>query len=193
MRWIEGLKQEWFKRNEARLLLEYAPQLDALEERLSSRKSSLENELNLIQSKFEEDIQHFTQRVEDRKLDLIRCNEDLKNQIRLIESKASPSNVWAEAFSAGFSKAWDCIWPLLQEGVLKSKEFIRNQAIDEARSNIEAAVLSRLEQAQQFDLKPVASIQTELFRLKGLLARNPAYKDSIQALEWVLKLKENGS
>jgi len=114
--------------------------------------STLSKELNLIQSNWndnkndllekiaseklkiqfsEEEVAYRLKQLEDRKIELIKTDNEVKMQIKLLEAKSSPNTVWLEAFTQGFSKAWDSINPIMMDNVLKSKKFIEENAIME--------------------------------------------------------------
>ena len=40
-------------------------------------------------------------------------------------------------FQSGYEKAWETLLPLLQEGLLKSKEAIRREAIDKTLADLQ--------------------------------------------------------
>src|SRR3990167_6906624 len=100
------------------------------------------------------DIEDLEKRLHDKKSDLEKANEEIRNQIRLIEAKASPSSVWVESFSHGFSKAWDMMMPIVNEGSEKLKNSIYRKATDETIGNLESVIETRIETLKLTQLKP---------------------------------------
>ena len=52
----------------------------------------------------------------------------------------NPEAIWIDGFSVGFQKAWEMMQPLMTDGVLKMKEAIRTQAIEETRKGLEPLI-----------------------------------------------------
>jgi len=108
-------------------------------ELVSKRKEyeikSLEMENEINKKRFEQDcrdqeLDALKKRAEDKRIELESVNKELLDQIRLIEAKSSPSGVWAQAFSMGFSKAWDMMMPIINKGIEKREESISERAIE---------------------------------------------------------------
>lgn len=145
MKIIQRLKEEWLNRNEAKLKAEYASNFEVMRknfdkemnERMESYKKAVEivdQNLKIEKAKLEireNEVKEIERSIEDKKIELAKKNEDLANQIRLIEAKASPDQVWVSAFGLGFSKAWDMMMPLMNEGNVRSRKIIEDQAIAE--------------------------------------------------------------
>ena len=89
------------------------------------RKESLIRKLQLE----EEELTYKLKLVEERKIEAARIDNEIKNQIRLLEAKASPSSVWAEAFTSGMNKAWDILLPVMTENLEKVKKKIYDDAV----------------------------------------------------------------
>jgi len=130
-------------------------------------------------------------RVEDRKKELIRVNEDLKTQIRLIEAKASPDHVWESSFSQGFSKAWDMMIPLMKKGIEKTHEKIRQEEIENSFPRIDSIVEQRVKEIGEVTLVEKANIEQKKreFQLKLSKSQNDEEKKKltnyISVLDWV--------
>ena len=101
---------------------------EILDEKLKEQETKNASELSRLKV-MEEEIQFRESILADRKLELIKADNELKDQIRLLEAKASPSAVWCEAFSQGMSKAWDFLLPGMQENMEKLKKKIHDDAI----------------------------------------------------------------
>lgn len=148
MRFMNKWKEEWWEKRSQQLLDEYSSKENKLKyeaevsllkeiDSISNLRKSIEELRNDVESKLsklkvrESEISEFEKRVEERKMELVKTNEELLKQIRILEAKASPSNVWAEAMTTGWRMAWDTMQPLLMEGVQKAKKSIEDMAIQE--------------------------------------------------------------
>ena len=150
---ISSWKAEWFNRKESELVFEYSRRLESMikqvrsegEERLDAiRDQTLleietkESALKIIKSQ-NEDLSFQQKRLDDRKLELIQAQDELKIQIRLIEAKASPSSIFIEAFSQGINKAWDLLLPVMSENIDKLKIKMKEDAAIEAIQRLKYA------------------------------------------------------
>ena len=180
----------WNKRDNE-LRAEYAKKEDALLSELSRIESGIQERLLSLRIQ-ERDVEDSELRVMDRKVELEKANTELKAQIRLIEAKASPDNVWCSAFSAGFTKAWDMMEPLMTEGVQKMKDSIRSHAIDETLDGLESTVAKRVEATGNAELVALNKVlaQKRDFEAKFTAERNEEvkrkYRNYIDCLNWVL-------
>lgn len=99
---------------------------------------------------------------------------------------------WLEGFNLGFSKSWDMMIPLMQEGVLKMKDAIRNQAIDETLDGLETTIAKRVEESGNRELQSVNSVLSKKreFEMKLSSAKSESdrskYRNYLDTLEWVL-------
>lgn|SRR3990167_886261 len=93
-------------------------------------QASLDMQQKILEVK-KRDLEDVTRRVEDRTKELERTNEELRQQIRLIEAKSSPSSIWESAFSSGFDKAWEIMLKYIDLGDQKAKTNLYNQAVDD--------------------------------------------------------------
>ena len=150
------LKQEWIKRKESEWKEEISKSVSDWARHLSEIQEGglkKENDLRATLDKNQADLEDMARRLQDRKEDLAKANEELKAQIRLIEAKASPDSVWVQAFSQGFSKAWDMMIPIMSSGFDKIVDKTRTEAIDSVVSNLDTVVRSRIEQAGDLHLQ----------------------------------------
>lgn len=99
---------------------------------------------------------------------------------------------WLEGFNLGFSKAWEMMMPLMRDGVLKMKDAIRDQAIDETLEGLESTILRRIEDCGNSELQSVNSVlakkkdfEIKLNNSKSEDERNK-YKNYIETINWVL-------
>lgn len=178
-------KNEWWARHAGALQATYAEQEAALRATLEASQAALK-----IQ---EQDLADLLQRQEARKLELLQANEDLKTQLRCIEAKAAPSEVWASAFSLGFSKAWDMMVPLMQEGFGKTYERVFTEAVEQTLTGLEPTIQRRLVETQQGHLRPLNDLlaKRDAFRAKAAETLDSGtkakYEHYVTAIDWALE------
>ena len=194
----QRLKAQWLASQEAKLQAEFAPRLKAVEESLSMQEQTLEakrqdvaSQQHLLEVKLR-DVEDAKRRLADRQVELAQTSEETRTQIRLLEAKASPDNVWVEAFSRGYEKAWETMWPFFESNLTRVKEVIRRVAIDETLTNLQGEVEKRatvLGQVAVQDKVALLAKQTE-FRTRRASAKVPAerekYDHYLTALDWML-------
>ena len=103
--------------------------------------------------------------------------------------------LWLEAFSQGFSKAWEMMLPLMTEGVAKAQEALRTQAIDETLARL--APTHQLYTAQTLSLRGTVDLlkKREEFAQKAehaVGAEGEKYRHYVTALDWALAMPTNG-
>ena len=129
MNWFRNRKELWLKRQEERLQSEYSIRLCNVESQLSSTLRDSELILEKARAKksdMELDLQYLEDRLTDRRMEFLRAEDSLKEQIKLLEAKARPDSVWVSAYTAGFNRALDMLPEF--SAVLRAK--IESQAID---------------------------------------------------------------
>lgn len=134
----EQWKKEWIEKNRL-----------ALEHELSERKvdfmkltEQVEHENNKLKKALEiknVELNLMIKTVDERIAEVRKKDSELHQQIKLIEAKASPDRVWCEAFSLGFSKAWDMIEQVQMDGLLRARKVIEDKAINRAISGVSDA------------------------------------------------------
>lgn len=143
---IDKWKKEWWINHSSRLIEEYSKEESKLVESLKSEIKRniemMEIERDTLYAKtrleiqkgevLEEEIKYRLKNLEERKLELIEADKELKTQIKLIEAKAHPSSLFMEAFSLGMSKCWELALPMMAENVEKLKLKIKEEAAKEA-------------------------------------------------------------
>lgn len=190
----ESLKRE-FAQKEVELLKDLHDKEREVLETVEQRKSSLKDERESVE-KIAKENELYETLVHDRRIELEKANNDLKQQIRLIEAKAKPDSVWTEAFSLGFSKAWDMMLPLMSQGFENMKDKIRNDAIEESikgyNGSIQSAVAKKIEEMQLDHLKSSNEIRIKIKDLEDRIQlttdKNEVVqlKNYINALNWIL-------
>lgn len=149
---IRKWRDDWIKKQEAKWQAEYETSQRSWQEQISQLEYGSKQRLEKLQHD-QESMDEMAKRVLDRKQELERVSNELRDQIRLLEAKASPSSVWGEAFSSGFSKAWDMMLPVMQSGNAKLIEYTKEQTIDQALSGLDGIVRKRIQQAESVTLK----------------------------------------
>ncbi len=145
-------KQEWWLKNASILAKEYQSKQVDLEKKLSEevslkiQKLELERDILYAQVRSEiergkllqEEVTYRTKTLEDRKMELIREDNELREQIKVLQAKAAPDQVWTHAFTAGVSKTIDMLIPTITEGFDKFKVQVREEAMKEAIARLRA-------------------------------------------------------
>ena len=146
MNLFQKWKEEWWRNRENELCSEYSKKEQEFKEELEThlsddrrsfeinqeviRQKSIEMETRLIALKVKEvELGEWERRIGDKKFELESLNLDLLQQIKNLESKASPSHVWVTAFTSGWDKAWDMMKPFMTDGLERSKKAIEDAAI----------------------------------------------------------------
>jgi len=141
----EKWKQEWWEKRQDDICREYSArekELKAdLEEHLEQDRQAIEAskaslsakelEIEMRSAKLsirQAEIEELEVRVAERKFELLKADNDLKAQIKLLEAKASPTAVWTEAFSLGVSKTWDLLLPVMTGNIEALKKKIYEDA-----------------------------------------------------------------
>lgn len=149
----ERWKQEWWLKHAAEVAREFQSRQDDLEKRLNDEikvnLTRLELERDTLYAKIkveiekgkilEEEVAYREKTLKDRKMELIQLDNDVKEQIKILEAKSSPSAVWAQAFTAGASKAWDLITPVMTENLSKLKIRMEEEAVQTAIARLRAS------------------------------------------------------
>lgn len=179
-----------FDQKEKELFSSYNEKFISLSKELADRIEKLEKERR--------DLSDLGLRIDDRRKELEKVNDELKTQIRLIEAKASPDHVWESAFSQGFSKAWDMMVPLMKQGVEKTKEKIRQEEIENSFPRIDMIVDQKIKQIGEISLveKHMVDQKKKEFESKRMNSQNEDEKKKltnyISVLDWVMDGK-NGN
>ena len=188
-------KQSWLNSQESKWKEEYATKEAEWKKEIASLNESGDREASEIKEtldRTERDLDDLARRLQDKKEALEKANQELRDQLRLIEAKASPDSVWTQAFSQGFSKAWDMMLPIMSSGFDKVVERTRNESIDGALRNLDSVVNQRIEEAGQVDLKPAHELLAKKRELEQKLSQA---KDSerrlqcqhyLEVVEWML-------
>ena len=128
-------KIEWWLNHAAELALLHQDKLADITKKFEAEIDSqtLKNRqlLNNLQLE-EEELEYRIKTVKERIIEMTKRDNELREQIRLLEAKASPSSVWCEAFTQGMNKAWDLMLPTVIDNVEKLKTKIREDATREA-------------------------------------------------------------
>lgn len=143
---FQNVKAKWLAKQEAKLKEEYGSVLKTLEDHYVSKKNQICEEIERKEADLilkQRDVEDLIKRFSDKKFDLEQKNKELADQIRLIEAKASPDEVWASAFQAGFLKCWEVMWNFQADQVIKLKDKIKSQAINETLGRLNGHSLQK--------------------------------------------------
>lgn len=128
MKLFDKWKEEWWAKHSDEISTYYETEYSELIKKHEAKKEELLKRIKLE----EDDLTYRLARIDDRKIELERLDADYKLQIKIVEAKSHPSNVWAEAFTAGANKVWDLIAPVMIGNLEKLKSTIQEEAIEEA-------------------------------------------------------------
>lgn len=102
------------------------------------------------------------------------------------------TEIWLEGFGSGFSKAFDLMQPFIKESVVKLKEQIENQAIDDSLKRVESLVEKRINDLREFHLKTISEIEEKRQEIVRERAQSLSKPDQdrrtayLEVLDWVL-------
>ena len=188
---IGQFKKRWMERQEAIWQAQYHETEQDWKKKLDDLDSGLKLKAELLQ-RDQASLDDITKRVQDKREELERANQELKEQIRLIEAKASPDSVWVEAFSQGFSKAFDMASVIHQKGLDKLLEQARDSAIDQAIASLDAVVAKRIQEAGSINLQLPHVLLTKRRVFEQKLSqsksedRKAQCKYYIEVIDWVI-------
>lgn len=152
MRIFDKWKKEWWVIKSSELYKEFEQKKIELENTLNQEIKfhiqKLEIERDILYAKvkseiekgklLEEEVAYRIKTLENRKLELIQTDNDTKRQISILEAKASPTAVWAEAFTAGATKTWELIVPVMTDNLSILKTKMKEEAVQEAIARFNA-------------------------------------------------------
>ena len=198
---FKNSKLEWWKKREEKLLQEFSARESELKCQLESRIKSLVDELTPKQEDLERkkrDLEDLEKRVSDRKTELEQTNQELKEQIRLIESKAKPDSVWVSAFTSGFNRAWEVMKPILDQAVEEARKMIHSQEIDESLKRIEPIIEQRIGKLKSTPIKTIAMIEAKRNEILMKRANSGTPEERVkrdhylEVINWILS-ESNGN
>ena len=110
-------------------------------------------------------------------------------------SQAAQDALWVAAYTQGFTNAWAMMLPLMMDGVTKTQDALRTQAINETLERL--APTHQLYTAQTVSLRGAVELlkKREEFRLKAeqaVGAEGEKYRHYVTALDWALAPVTNG-
>jgi hypothetical protein len=136
-------KEAWLAEELEKLELEFETDMASLnlecDEMVMERQDEIERmKKKLDLAKYE--VSEMQRIVDDKKETLEKKNHELAQQMRLLEAKASPDQVWLSAFQLGFSKAWGMMKPVMYEGFDKVKQEISDSAKMETLNGLQSVL-----------------------------------------------------
>ena len=180
-----------FRNKKEPRLKDFDKELDSLKEYVSFQKKSLEKD------KFE--LEKARKDILDQRHKVSLLEKELSHKIADLERKVKPEIIWVNAFSLGFSKAWDFIEPIFNEGIKKSEELIKRKVIDDYFPQLDSLVNERVFKAGNGKSSIVREVKgkiEEFMRLKVSSSSDIEKKECdnyIEALNWVVNEALNGN
>ena len=107
-------------------------------------------------------------------------------------SPSKKSEGFVEGVAVGYRMAWDTMFPLMQEGVVKSRQAIHDAAVEETLARLDSLIASRLEAAGNAQFRPVADLlsKQEQFQIAYRASSTPEerlkYEHYLTAIGWSL-------
>ena len=139
-------KEAWLAERLKELEKEFETELSIIDEECKQILFLKEHEKEVLEKAYKKvEMERFEQdelwkRVNDKKTELVKKNKELSDQIRLIEAKASPDNVWLSAFQTGFTRAWEMMKPVMYSGFDKVKQEISDNAKMETLNGLQSVL-----------------------------------------------------
>ena len=178
-------KSKWLARQEATLQQEFQLRLQALQQAQEQQLQAVATqtaEVEVVLQKVErlkKAVADSEVLLQDRQIAVQHASEELRQQLRLLEAKASPTEVWSQAMAPGYRVALETLTPLMREGMSTMLDKVRQDAIDQTLKNINP-------------LRPVHELlvkRKELEAKRDILKGKPEqtrYTTLLEALEWAL-------
>ena len=107
-------------------------------------------------------------------------------------SPSKKSEGFVEGVAVGYRMAWDTMFPLMQEGVVKSRQAIHDAAVEETLTRLDSLIVSRLEAVGKAQFRPVADLlsKQEQFQIAYRASSTPEerlkYEHYLTAIGWSL-------
>ena len=199
---FKKIKNTIWSRIEKKALAELSENIKRLDNEISATIAKKELELELCDRELialEKKRSFYDKEFEELKLLHETKSNELRQQIKLLEAKASPDQVWVSAFTAGVSKAWDL---MSDTYILSNEETIRNivkNAENKLMGSVNEIVKKRIEGLDDKQLRDKQSMIEKIkeFEAKKLEAERLGRKDDIgkymtylNLLNWVVYDKE---
>jgi hypothetical protein len=210
---IKKIKEKIYQAIEKKCKDEFDIKRKQLENEFDIKRKQLENknnsELEVLKVALElqtkalnTEIQEIAKKRKELDMELLetktqfeKTNNELKAQIRLLEAKASPSNVWCEAFSSGFSKAFDLMQDIIKKGTQGIEDYFKEEAHIEALNNVGKIAEERINKIRDINLKQKFEIinKQEEFKKKmekaaelGDKTAESRFKNYLTILDWMV-------
>ena len=183
--------KKWWNEKKVAIQEEYDVKEKELVEKIVGYENQIKERVEILERK-KRDLEDDERRVQDRKEELERVNSELKNQIRIIEAKCSPSNIWETSFSQGFSKAWDMMIPIMKEGLDKAREKIRDEEIEASLPRVDLIVEQRVKELGSPSLLETHQLQAKKREFEAKMNKaidsddKSKFKNYIHVIDWIL-------
>jgi hypothetical protein len=196
---LKKLKDKVWQRLEEGLKKEFEVQVASLRKQYDEKLKEAENErkerfFEATLAKKQLDVA-ITEQIE-LKQQVEKANEDLRTQIKLIEAKARPDNVWVEAFTAGFNKAWDMMTKVIGNGFERSKELLITETKEKEQAKLDKMVNSKIDYLNSISLKEKKEVLEQRDIINDKLLTAEKHQDKaltaelnamLKVVDWILK------
>ena len=194
-RYLSKSKATWWAQQKAKFQEEFAVQLTTIQDAQAKVLHELQREhqvktddLDRLKRQLDEEEKELS----TRRVRAAHASQELRTQLQLLEAKAAPDRVWVEAFSRGYEKAWDTVWPVMSQGVLKLEAIIEQRAIEATLARLDAMITQRAERLGQTQVREKVELlgKRQEFLTKQHAAQTAPdrerYAHYLTALDWML-------
>ena len=187
----QDLKDEYADK-ERLLTVELDTQYIELKSKLSKGNEGFQSQLYALKRESDE-LEYQHDKNTKLKVELEKSNLELSEQIKLIEAKARPDEVWSGAFSLGFSKAWDMMLPIMTEGVKKLREQARTEEIEASMKRLNTMVDQKIEELGRKGIRDVKLLGEKRMEFQGRISRSQdkeernRLRNYLQVIDWIME------
>lgn len=198
-------QKEFYERIEeefAQIKADYQAKKTVMIEGFEKLLKEKREELEFAIKRLDNDIKETTRKKElmqdeliDTKVKFEKANNDLKEQIKLLEAKASPTEVWSYAFGTGFGKAFDLMQEIIKKATFNLENYYKETAYTEALGNIGKIADEKISKIDKMGLRTKNELITKKASIQKLLddaiknkdtASIEKYTHYLEALEWAV-------
>ena len=135
------------------------------------------------------------EQIRSQQEELLRLRSEARESVRDVTARAVKTlnqEALTQAILTGYRLAWDTMLPLMQEGVVKSRQAIHDAAVEETLTRLESVIASRLDAVGKSQFRPVAALlsKQEQFQIAREAATTPEerlkYDHFLTAIGWSL-------
>ena len=140
-------------------------------------------------------LEEVREQIRSQQEELCRLRAEAKESVREGIARATKGlnqEALLQAILTGYRLAWDTMLPLMQEGVLKSRQAIHDAAVEATLARLDDLIAKRLDAVGQVSKRPVAELlsKQEQFQIARDAAKSPEergkYEHYLTAIAWSL-------